>query len=252
MPIQRSQGILLRRHCLRETSLILTFYTRDFGKIKGIVRGVRGSRASGHGGGAHEIFALDDIVFYERRARDIYTISQCDLAEYFAPLRRSLEKLAYATYLIELLDSVVGLSDTHPEVFDLTVNCLGLMAGEMSPRRVARLFEIKLLSYLGIMPTLGMCANCESGVDDLARFSLRHGGLLCKNCLKTDQNAYPILRGTARFIEHVQGLSIDKVARVKVADKVAQELEMILRRFLDYHIERSLNTVKFLKTIEMA
>lgn len=252
MAIQRSQGILLRRQALRETSLILTFYTRDFGKIKGIVRGVRGGRSNGQGSAAYEVFALDDLVFYERKAREIYTVSQCDLTEYFSAVRSSLDKLAYATYIIELLDSVAGMSDPHPEVFDLALNCLHLMAGAMEPKRVARLFEIKLLSCLGIMPTLSMCAHCESSVDSEARFSLRHGGLICKGCFKTDHNAYPVMRGTARFIEHVQGLSIDKVGRIKVADEVARELEMILRRFLDYHIERRLNTVRFLKAVEMA
>ncbi|MBU0880811.1 MAG: recombination protein O N-terminal domain-containing protein, partial [Candidatus Omnitrophica bacterium] len=64
MPIQKSDGILLRRQDLRETSILLTFYTRDFGKIKGIVRGVRGPRAI-FGGGAYELFALDEIIFYE-------------------------------------------------------------------------------------------------------------------------------------------------------------------------------------------
>ncbi|MBP7056274.1 MAG: DNA repair protein RecO [Candidatus Omnitrophica bacterium] len=252
MPIQRSKGILLRRQALRETSFILSFYTRDFGKIKGVVKGARGSRAIGHGGGAYEIFALDDIVFYERKAREIYTISQCDLAEYFMPVRRSLEKVSYAMYLAELLDSVSGMSDPHPDVFDLTLGCLGMISDGAYPRGVARLFEIKLLSCLGIMPTLGMCAQCESGVDTGSRFSLRHGGLLCKNCTGKDINAYPILRGTARFIEHVQGLPIDKAIRIKVAEEVARELETILRRFLDYHIERRLNTLKFLKLAEMA
>ena len=79
MAIQKTEGILLRRQDLRETSLILTFYTRDFGKVKGIVRGVRGPR-SACGGGNMEIFALDEVVFYERRKSDIFTISQCDLS----------------------------------------------------------------------------------------------------------------------------------------------------------------------------
>jgi DNA repair protein RecO (recombination protein O) len=250
MPIQRSQAVLLRRQDLRETSIILTFYTRDFGKIKGIVRGVRGARAQGHGGGAHELFALDDLVFYERASKDIYTVSQCDLLEYFHPIRASLEKLGYATYLVELLDSVTGLADPHQDVFDLLLRSLQLLAGDASGRRVARIFEIKLLSLLGIMPRLGICVNCGSAVDPSARFSLRHGGLICKACLASDTAAAPIMPGTAKFIEHIQDLSFDRVARVRVSERVGKDLELILRRFLDYHIERKLNSLSFLKHIE--
>ena len=249
MAIQKTEGILLRRQDLRETSLILTFYTRDFGKIKGIVRGVRGPR-SACGGGNMEIFALDEVVFYERRKSDIFTISQCDLVEFFAPVRESLEKLAYAAYLAELMDSVTALGDKSREAFDLLLNSLRLLSGDCSAKRVARIFEIKLLHLLGLMPTLESCANCGGAVDGSARFSFRNGGLICKKCLQSDRDARPILQGTVKFIEHIRSLPFERVARIKVASEVGHELEGILRRFLDFHIERRLKTVEFLKMIE--
>ena len=249
MAIQKTEGILLRRQDIRETSLILTFYTKDFGKVKGIVRGVRGPR-SACGGASMEIFALDDVVFYERRKSDIFTISQCDLSEFFSPIRESLEKLSYATYLIELTDSVTALGDKNREVFDLLLNSLRLLAGQASTKRVARIFEIKLLSLLGIMPTLEVCVNCGSAVDGSSRFSMRHGGLICKKCFPADREARSILQGTVKFIEHIRSLPFERVANVKVSSDVGHELERILRKFLDYHIERRLKTVEFLKLIE--
>ncbi|MDO8525632.1 MAG: DNA repair protein RecO [Candidatus Omnitrophota bacterium] len=249
MAIQKTEGILLRRQDLRETSLILTFYTRDFGKIKGIVRGVRGPR-SACGGANMEIFALDEVVFYERRKSDIFTISQCDLVEFFAPVRESLEKLAYAAYLAELMDSVTALGDRSREAFDLLLNSLRLLSGDCSAKRVARIFEIKLLRLLGLMPTLESCACCGGTVDGSARFSFRNGGLICKKCLRSDGDARPILRGTVKFIEHIRSLPFERVARIKVASEVGRELERILRKFLDFHIERRLKTVEFLKSIE--
>jgi DNA repair protein RecO (recombination protein O) len=250
MAIQKTEGILLRRQDLRETSLILTFYTRDFGKIKGIVRGVRGARSSLIGGASMEIFALDEVVFYERRRSDIFTVSQCDLLEFFAPIRESLEKVAYAAYLIELIDSVTALGDKNGDAFDLLSNSLKLLTGECSARRVVRIFEIKLLHLLGLMPTLEACASCGAAMDGNARFSFRNGGLICRKCLQSDRDARPILQGTVKFIEHIRSLPFERVARIKVAAEVGRELERTLRKFLDYHIERRLKTVEFLKAIE--
>ncbi|MDP3804320.1 MAG: DNA repair protein RecO [Candidatus Omnitrophota bacterium] len=249
MAIQKSEAIILRKTDLRETSLILNIYTRGFGKIKGIVRGVRGSRGQ-IGGGSLEVFAHDEIVFYERKRSDIYTVSQCDLLEYFNPIRESLEKLAYASYMVELVDSVTTLGDINPEVFNLLLNSLRLLSGESSPRRVTRIFEIKLLHLLGLMPTLELCANCGERVDPNAKFSFRHGGLICKACLSVDIQARPILQGTVKFIEHIMTSPFEKVARVKVAAEVGKELEGVLRKFLDFHIERRLKTLEFLKEIE--
>jgi len=251
MAIQKSEAILLRRQDLRETSMILTFYTKDFGKIKGIVRGVRGPRAQ-FGGGGFEIFALDSIVFYERKTSDIYTISQCDLLEFFDPVRGSLEALAHAAYMVELVDSVTGLSDPHAGVFELLLNSLKLLAGGSSAKRITRIFEIKLLDLLGLMPTLRQCATCGKDTEIGCRFSLRHGGLICKTCAATDRESVPMLPGTVKFIELVRTLPFDKVSRVKVTREIGKELEGLLRKFLNYHIERRLKTVDFLREIEKA
>lgn len=250
MAIQKTEGILLRRSDLRETSVILTFYTRGFGKIKGIVRGVRGPRAGMMGGGSLELFAHDEIVFYERKNSDIYNISQCDLREFFNPVRTSLERLSYAAYMVELLDSVTTLADKNEAVFDLLLNSLKLLCGESSARRVARIFEIKLLQLLGMMPELEICANCSKEIGPGARFSFRHGGMICKDCLASDRDAKPIMAGTAKFIEYIRSSPFEKLARVKVSAEVGKELEAILRKFLDYHVERRLKTLEFLKTIE--
>ncbi|MDO8535441.1 MAG: DNA repair protein RecO [Candidatus Omnitrophota bacterium] len=248
MPIQKSEAIVLRRQDLRETSLILTFYTKDFGKVKGILRGVRGARGQ-YGGGSYEILSHDEIVFYDRKKSDIFTTSQCDLIEFFNPIRQSLEKLAYAAYMAELLDSVTTLSDKNEEVFNLLLNSLRLLCGDTSSRRAARIFEIKLLSLLGLMPTLESCANCGKSVDSSAKFSVAQGGLICVNCLTSDVNAHTIMQGTIKFIEHIRALPFDKVARVKVANTVGRELESTLRKFLDFHIERRMKSMQFLKEI---
>lgn len=249
MAIQKSEGILLRRQDLRETSIVLTFYTKGFGKVRGIVRGVRGPRAAS-GGAAFELFAHDELVFYERRKADVCTISQCDLIDYFNPVRNSLERLSYATYLVELLDSVTTSGEANEDVFTLLLNSLRLLAGPASPKRVARIFEIKILGLLGLMPNLNSCVACGAPGAAEARFSLRDGGLICKKCLDTDRQAVSILPGTIRFMEHVRSTPFEKAARIKVSEDVGRELERILRRFLDFHIERRLKTLHFIKSIE--
>lgn len=250
MAIQKTDAIVLRRQDVRETSLALTFYTRDFGKIKGLLRGVRGSRAESWGLGALEILSYDDIVFYEPKKGDVSTVSQCDLKEFFGHMRGALDRLAYAAYIAELLDSVTDLYDPNAEVFELLLNSLNLMNGQSSPKRVARIFEIKLLHLLGLMPTLELCANCGVKVGESAKFSVRHGGLICKDCLGSDLNARPMMAGTARFIEHIRKFPFEKLERVKVSEAVGKELEAALRKFLDYHIERRLKTLDFLKEVE--
>ena len=65
MAIQKTEAILLRKRDLRETSLILSFFTRDFGKIHGVLKGARGTRARI---GVNPLyFSLEEIIFYEKK-----------------------------------------------------------------------------------------------------------------------------------------------------------------------------------------
>ena len=248
MAINKTGAIVLRTRELRETSIIATFYTGSFGKISGVLKGVRGARAQ-YAGGALELFALDEIVFYERKGSDLFLISQCDLVNFFAVVRKDLARLAHAAYLVELLDSLVPLGDRNQAIFDLLLNSLGLLCGSSSPRRVARIFEIRLLALLGLMPAIGSCAGCGKGVFEPSRFSFRSGGLLCEGCAASDRASVPILKGTVEFMKHIVSSDFDRVSRIKVSEKVGKEVEAVLRRFLDYHIERRLNTLEFLASI---
>ena len=249
MSIQKTEAILLRKQDLRETSLILTFYTRDFGKIRGIARGVRGPRQSA-AGGSYEILSLDEIVFYERKRGDIFTVSQCDLVDYFNIIRSDLTRLSYAAYMAELLDSVTSLSDPNPEVFRLGLDSFRLLSEGASPRRVARLFEIKLLSLIGMMPELELCASCGGVLGEGgSRFSFKNGGLICARCSTSEKTSSPILPGSVKFLSYVQSSPFDKASKIKVAEAVGREVEAILRKFLDYHVERRMRSVAFIKSI---
>ena len=249
MPIHKSEAIVVRSRDLRETSLILTFYTKDFGKINGVVKGARTSHAQ-FGGGALEPFAHDEIVFYERKRSNLFLVSQCDLIDFFYAIRSDLERIAYASYLLELLDSLTPAGDTNPDIFELLVKSLTFLSGKASPRRVARVFEIRLVKLLGLMPVLASCVSCSGSDLKDARFSFRLGGLVCKKCSAADKLSHFILPGTVEFIKRVETSNFDMVTRIKVSERVGRELEPLLRKVLDYHIERRLNTVTFIKSIQ--
>ncbi len=239
----------MRHRELRETSLIATFYTRDFGKINGVIKGVRGERSQ-HVGGALELFARDEIVFYEKKGSDLFLVSQCELINFFPSIRSDLEKLSYASYLVELTDSATPLGEKSEEIFTLLSKSLGLLCAKASARRAARIFEIKFLKILGMMPAMERCAVCSGSVDDGGRFNLKAGGLVCGSCGASSGPSFPILRGTREFIKHIASSDFERASRIKVAERVGKELEAILRKFIDYHIGRRLNTVAFLASIK--
>jgi len=249
MAIQTTEGIVLRKQNLRETSIILKVFTRDFGKISGVIKGARGPGAAvGHN---PQVFSQNSVVFYERKKSSLSTISHCDLLNFFDPIRSDLERTIYADYFMELVDTVTIEGDADKGLYDLCLNSLWLLSKPASPKRVARIFEIKLMDAAGFLPEFKSCSNCRAAIEGDGRFSLKIGGLLCDKCRGNDHEALKVSNGTINFIERIRKMPFELIDRIKVSQDVGRELEVFLRRFVDYHVGRSLKTVEFLKKVKM-
>ena len=150
MSIQRTQGFILEREELRETSLFVTAFTRDFGKVHGILKGARGSRA--RSAVKCLFFGLDQIVFYEKRKSDLFIISQCEQQEIFFNILKDWKRLSTAYYMLELVDVFTEPCGGSREIFENLLNSLIFLDRKKEPDAIARLFEVKFLAALGLWP----------------------------------------------------------------------------------------------------
>jgi DNA repair protein RecO (recombination protein O) len=249
MAIQTTEAIVLKKQNLRETSIILTMLTRDFGKIAGVIKGARGPRAAiGHN---PQIFSVNDVVFYERKRGNLSNISHCDLKDFFSPIRDDLEKTVYADYFVELADTVTIEGDADKDLYGLLLNSLTLLAQPVSAKRVARIFEIKLMDAAGFMPELDKCACCMDNVDRSGIFSFTNGALYCGKCRAKANGGMALSVGTINFINRVKEMPFGLVSRIKVSQHVGRELEVFMRKFVDYHLQRKLKTLDFLRKVDL-
>ncbi|MBL7158778.1 MAG: DNA repair protein RecO [Candidatus Omnitrophica bacterium] len=248
MAIQKTAGFILKKRELRETSLVLIIYTRDFGKIRTVVKGVRSPENLFRS--SYELFALDEVVFYEKKKKDFFTLSQCELVDFFPRIRADFERLLYALYFIETLDAVTVFDDANKALYELLQNSLSLLSTKASAKRTARIFEVRLLNILGFMPTVNACAGCGSRIaNSSGRFSFSLGGVLCKGCFEKDRRASSITAGTINFISKILELPHEKATRIKVSNAVGRELERILKNFLRYHMDTKSKTLNFIEKI---
>ncbi len=247
MAATKTQAFVLYTQDYRDTSLLGSFYTRDFGKIRGIVKGIRDTRT--RFSSTLEPFSLNEILFYRRkRGGDLHQVTQIDCMSLFPEVREDLERLSYASYFSELLDELVEVEDPNPEIFDLMNDSLLFLASGASPKRAARIFEVKLLESLGLMPEIRFCVVCETKDPDPAYFNVGMGGIHCKACApQKDSVSAPISKGTLNFLDRVRRSDLKALYPIKVSQEVGEELEKILRRFVDFHLSNKLKSVIFLE-----
>src|SRR3989338_6082582 len=181
MSATKTLAFILKTQDYRDTSILGDFYTRDFGKIKGIVKGVRDAR--GRFGSTLEPFSLNEILFYRRRrGGDLHQVTQVDLVNLFPEVREDLERLSYASYFIQLVNELVEVEETNAKIFDLLSDSFKFLSSGASPKRTARIFELKLFEILGLMPEIDVCVTCQTENPDPAYFSVGLGGIHCRHC----------------------------------------------------------------------
>ncbi len=246
MSAAKTQAFVLKTQDYRDTSILVHFYTRDFGKIQGIVKGIRDG--SSRFGSTLEPFSLNEILFYRRkRGGDLHLVTQVDLVDDFLKVREDLERLSFASYLIDLLNAFTENESSDLEIFDLVKDTLDFLGSGASPKRVLRVFEIKLLEALGLMPEIRQCVRCQTKDAALYYFDVNMGGVICKDCFQLKPSGFPLSKGTLHFLDHVSRQSVSGLYNVKVSQEVGGELEKTLRRFIDFQLPSKLKSVVFLE-----
>jgi len=250
MAIQKTAAILLSKRQIRETSCIVNFYTKDFGKIKGLIKAVRGPRAIF--GLYLQEFAEYDIVYYEKKRKDIYTIAECDLKTTFKNVSGDLNRRLWAYYLVELVDKLTALEDKNENIFCLLLEALKLLNAEHFVDKIIIVFQVKFLKYLGLMPQLEFCVNCGDKLSEevAAHFSVRFAGLLCAKCIGADVQSFALTKGAAASVKRLAKIPFANLARISISKKLREEITRLLDRFIDYELGEHLRSARFIKGVK--
>jgi DNA repair protein RecO (recombination protein O) len=117
MSLHTTEAIVLRRYPFRETSVTLTCLTDQFGKLKGLVKGLRAQPNRYRS--AMEPMTINRIVFYDTRTSQLHLITQCELISSLTGLQTDIETMRLAALCMELADRVVPLEDPQPAIYQL-------------------------------------------------------------------------------------------------------------------------------------
>jgi len=80
--IQKAEAVVLKTYPFRETSKIAVFFSREFGKINGLLKGIR--KDPKKFGTNLQLASLNDLVFYKKQSSELHLVGQCDLKQDFS------------------------------------------------------------------------------------------------------------------------------------------------------------------------
>lgn len=236
MAIHKTEAVVLNTRNFRQTSLIVNFYTRDFGKLTGLLKGIRQEPTKFNSN--LDIFSLNEIIFYKNINSSLHLVSQCDLKRDFRLIKSDLERIKRAFSLVELLDALTAQEDKNEQLFELVVSCLEQLEDSFNPDKILIILKIKALDFCGFRPHLDSCVSCNNKIVSQARLSLKFGGLLCEYCLSRDIKSRNVFRGTIASIQYIEKNEFDKDLRLGINKEIMKELNQVLDAFLDFHLEK--------------
>ena len=249
MSIDKAECLVLNKRDFRETSIIVDFYTRQFGKISGLLKGIR--TQPDKFASNLEPFSLNEIIFYRKTHSSLHLVSQADKRDNFTRIRQSIEKTTLACFMMELVASLMQLEDKNEEIFDLAFCSLKELETNYNPEKITTIFKIKILALSGFKPHFDSCVSCTDKIMGQSKFSLSFGGLLCPRCMSKDPSSRAIFRGTVATILHIERNEFRASLNLGMNPQIKKELDLILNAFLNFHLGKELKSQKLLNKLEV-
>ncbi len=157
MTVHTSEAIVLRTWPFLEADLLISLFTREQGRVKGVARHAMRSRR--RFGGALEPMTTVRATYAERPKQDLMRMDAFEIVA--SPLRGPIdwERTAGLQLMAEVLEEALPEMAPEDAVFRLAVAVLG----EMRVGRVvspAAYFCLWMARLMGWMPELGLCVVC--------------------------------------------------------------------------------------------
>ncbi|MBS1914625.1 MAG: DNA repair protein RecO [Bacteroidetes bacterium] len=230
--------MVLQTRRFRESSKIVTFYTREFGKLGAVARGVL--QPKNRYGSVLQPMAHLAVLIYRKEGRDLHNLSTAESIERYGVLNSSLERMSAGLSIMEIVNATMHDEDRNDELFDLIVAALRMLNDpEAGPGGVQLWFHVRLASILGYAIAAEQCGVCGEAFDvTLASlpFNLAIGAPLCSE--HRESMAYrPVNNGSFAVLRRLLVVEANEAAREMVGIAETTELGDLLTSFIRYHVD---------------
>ncbi len=122
MPARVSETIVLRTYPFREADLVVSFLTRDLGKLRGVAR--RARRPKSPFGSGLERLSRVRMAYFQRENAELVSLSGCELIESQFGLQSEYAMSVALDYFTEVTEQVLPPNEPNEKFFRLLVAVL--------------------------------------------------------------------------------------------------------------------------------
>jgi DNA repair protein RecO (recombination protein O) len=246
MPLKQSEAIVLRSYPLREADLLVAFFTRAEGKVRGVARAAKKSKR--RFGGALEPLTYVRVWYEDRERQELARVDSCEVLESPLADRVDYPRAVALGYVAEVLEELLPEREANDAMFRLALSVLGqLRAGAIW--MPLTYFDLWVVRLTGLLPELGVCIACGTALNGhRAYFHPLADGLMCaadKRLASSEMSKESRLLAAEMF-----RAPIEQFAGAPWPRQRAAELRKFLAQRIELHLEKKLVTGTMLERLD--
>lgn len=235
----KTSAIVLKSINWKDSSKIVTLFTREEGKINVIAKGSRRSKSPYRG--VLESINLVEVIIHFSANRQLQILGQATLEKSFHKIRTDYKKIGYVFALLESTDIFFQQGAADPVFFDFLVILMDELQKTDHPNIIFWYFLLKLSSYLGFRPELSGCKVCDKELKSQAAiFSIQEGTVICYDCSKAGKTGWEISAKALTSLIKLQRANHKKLSMLKLDIESGFAYTDFLLTYLRYHTEEKL------------
>lgn len=240
--IEAVEGIIMNEKSYGETSKILNVLTKKYGMIGIMAKGAKQMKSPLRSVTGKLTYGKFYIYY---KPDKLSLLSNVDIINYFKNIKRDIDMISYASFLLELTEQVSRHTDSL-SLHDLLISALMKIDEGFDPMVITNIIELKYLDYLGVMPVLDCCSICgvKTGIVTL---SSSYGGYVCKNCTNTSEHS--IDPKVIKLIRMFYYVDIAKIEKLEIKVQYKNQINTFLDEYYDRYTGLYLKSKDFIKNL---
>jgi DNA repair protein RecO (recombination protein O) len=263
VPARVSEALVIRTYPFKEGDLIVSFLTRDQGKLRGVAKRARRPK-SAFGSGLERLSHVR-MAYFQRESRELVNLDSCELIRSQFDLVGDFPTSVALDYFAEASELLLPAAEANERFFRLLLAVLDSLrppVGEGNGQsgrlwRAVTYFSLWAVRLSGWLPELHACLSCGSLLDapetpERAFFSRGQNGLMCGHCRRSlgAGNSWELSRESRAIAGEILRQPVAQLAAASWNRETAADLRRFLVQQIEAHSERRLVTISMLESSE--
>jgi DNA repair protein RecO (recombination protein O) len=206
-----SESFILQTYPFREADLVVSFFTRDQGKLRGVARRARRPKSSF--GSGLERLSHATVSYYQKENRELVSLNSCELLHSQFILASNYEASVALDYFAEVTEQLLPPNETNERHFRLLIAVLDFLRSGGSTWTAVTYFALWSVRLGGFLPDLRVTQESRDLADEMLLTPIAH--LSPRTWTK----------------------------------ETSPDLRRLLNRLIEQHVERHLHTPKILEAL---